>query len=205
MESLSHTGAESPPPPPPPDPEPTRQEKIDYLTKTLPKLRKKTDGLLQRYQEAGIKWHLIPYAARASHHNDQWWINVLDEVFGVAVQDGGLAECVSEPFGKLLSCVIECQKALDRGDKHLSAARVFMESALYYARKLEEKISVTEAVVADLIAVRNAIDEQGLLVNPEVMLTMKLEAFEDWMAALCDAEQGWIEMKSRLLADHRMA
>lgn len=80
-----------------------------------------------------------------------------------------------------------------------------MESALYYARKLEEKISVTEAVVADLIAVRNAIDEQGLLVNPEVMLTMKLEAFEDWMAALCDAEQGWIEMKSRLLADHRMA
>ena len=177
MESLSQTGAESPPPPPPPDPEPTRQEKIDYLTKTLPKLRKKTDGLLQRYQEAGIKWHLIPYAARASHHNDQWWINVLDEVFGVAVQDGGLAECVSEPFGKLLSCVIECQKALDRGGPHLGAAQVFVDGASYEVMKMEEKVSMTETAVADVIAVRNALDEQDLLKTPEAWLDVKLFCF----------------------------
>lgn len=196
MESLSQTGAESPPPPPPPDPEPTRQERIEYLTKTLPKLRSKTDTLLQRYQEAGIKWHLLPFVARASKHNDPVWIDTLDEIYSVEPADGSLAECVYESFSRMVSFIVDGQKALDRGGPHLGAAQVFVDGASYEVMKMEEKVSMTETAVADVIAVRNALDEQDLLTTPEVWLDVKLFCFQTWLEALSDAEQDWIEMKS---------
>ena len=193
MESLSQS--EAGPPPPPPDPGPTDQERIDYITKTLPKLRSETDSLLTHYQEAGIKWHLIPFAVRMSHHNDPAWIDTLDDVF-VVDTDGSLAECVAESFGRLASFLIEGQRAFDRGVKHLGAATAYTRSASYEVLRMEEKISMSEEAVADVIAVRNALDEQGLITNPEVWLDSKLRCFEDWLKALTEAEKGWIAMKS---------
>jgi len=192
MESPSQTRAEAPPPD---NPEPTKQETIDHLNKTLPKLRRKTESLLNRYQEAGIKYHLIPFTARTSHHNDPMWINILDEVFSVNT-DGNLAECVSLPFGRLVSFIVGSQKALDRRGEHLAFARILADSALHEATRMEEKISVTEGVVADVIAVRNAMDEQDLLPNPAFMLATKVVCFEDWLAALSEAEQVWVAKKS---------
>jgi hypothetical protein len=194
MASLSQTGAGPPPPPPDPGP-PTDQERIDYITKTLPKLRSETDSLLTRYQEAGIKWHLIPFAVRMSHPNDPAWIDTLDDVF-VVDADGSLAECVAESFGRLASFLIEGQRAFDRGVKHLGAATAYTRSASYEVLRMEEKISMSEEAFADVIAVRNAPDEQGLITNPEVWLDSKLRCFEDWLKALTEAEKGWIAMKS---------
>ena len=44
---------------------------------------------------------------------------------------------------------------------------------------LEERTYETEAAIADVIAVRNALDEQGLLARPELMLDVKLSCFEE--------------------------
>jgi hypothetical protein len=194
MESPSQTVAESPPPA---DPGPSAQElRATYIKENLPKLRDTTDNLLRRYQETGIKWHLLPFVARGSHHNDQMWIDMLDEVFAVIPQNGRLAECVTEEFDKMVSFIIDAQRAFDRGDEHLSAAQVFVDGVLYEVKKMEQRIAATEAAVADVIAVRNALDEQDLLGTPEFLLDVKLACFEDWLVALSKAEKGWIAMKS---------
>jgi hypothetical protein len=192
MESISKNGAESPPPPP--DPGQADQERIDYVTATLPILRNKTDSLLKRYQEAGIKWHLIPFAVRMSHHNDQTWIDALDDIFSIEA-DGGLAERVAESFGRLVAFLVEAQRAFDGGSKHLGTASAYVHSASYEVMRMEERISTSEAAVADVIAVRNALDEQGLITSPEVWLDSKLGCLEDWLYALTEAEKGWIAMK----------
>lgn len=195
MESPSQTVAESPPPLD--DPGPSVQElRATYIKETLPKLRGMTDSLLKRYQEAGIKWHLLPFVARGSHHDDQMWIDILDEVFAVSPQNGRLAECVTEEFDKLMSFIIDAQRAFDGGDEHLAAAKVFVDGASYEAKEMEKRIAATEAGVADVIAVRNALDEQDLLGTPELLLDVKLACFRDWLVALSEAEKGWIAMKS---------
>jgi hypothetical protein len=194
MESPSQTGAESPPPPVGPGLS-VQDSRVEYIKKTLLMLRDKTNDLLQRYQDAGIKWHLLPFVARASHHNDQMWIDILDEVSSVIPETGSLAECVTETFDKLVSFIIDAQRAFDRGDEHLAAAQVFVDGASYEAKKMEQRIAATEAAVADFIAVRNALDEWDLLGMPEVMLDVKLACFEDWLLALSEAEKGWIAMK----------
>ena len=144
MESISQNGAESPPPPP--DPGKADQERIDYVTATLPILRKKTDSLLKRYQDAGIKWHLVPFAVRMSHHNDPTWIDALDDIFSIEA-DGGLAECVAESFGRLVAFVVEAQRAFDAGSKHLGTASAYVHSASYEVMRMEERIGTSEAAV----------------------------------------------------------
>jgi hypothetical protein len=191
MESISQNGAE--PPPPPLDQ--ADQERFDFVTATLPILRSKTDSLLKRYQEAGIKWHLIPFAVRMSQHNDSEWIDALDDIFSIE-EDGGLAECVAVSFGRLVEFLIEGQHAFDRGFKHLGPASAYTHSASYEVMRMEEKIGTSEAAVAEVIAVRNALDEQGLITSPEVWLDIKLECFEDWLYALTEAEAEWIALKT---------
>ena len=197
MESLSQTGAELGPRPPPPAPGPTEEQKVkEHLKKTLPELRNMTDSLLQRYQETGIKWHLIPFAARASLHLDSDMIDMLDEVFSINDEDGMLAVCVSEKFSRLVSFLVDGQRALERGGKHLGAALVCTDAAEYEANKLAEIMNTSEAAVADVIAIRNSLDELDMLPGPEVWLTTKLVCFEDWLDALKEAEADWIKMKS---------
>lgn len=196
MEDLSQIGAELPPLPPDPptndapDPGPTNEEREAHLEKVLPELRIMTDKLLNRYQETGIKWHFVPFAARAS-------VDMMDEVYSVD-DDGELAHCVYEKFCDLVTFLVESQRALERGDTHtqLLAATVYADSAEYAAMKLEEMISTTEAAVADVIALRNAMDEQDLLPQQEVMLDVKLVCFEDWLDSLKEAEADWIVLKS---------
>lgn len=195
MESLSQHEAEVPFHPP--DTGHTDRDKVkDYLNFTLSELRRQTDILLKRYQEAGIKWHLIPFTVRISPQLNPNYIDMLDEVFAVDPQDGKLAKTVEEAFSDLVSDIVDGQAALDDGDEHLAAAQEFVDDAVYEGAKLDTKITVTEAAVEDVIAVRNAMDEQDLLPSPEWFLDVKLGCFEDWLAALVEAEQEWILMKT---------
>ena len=61
---------------------------------------------------------------------------------------------------------------------------------------MKEKITMSEEAVADVIVVRNALDEKGLITSPEVWLDSKLWCFENWLSALSEAEKGWIAMKT---------
>jgi hypothetical protein len=142
MESLSQPAAESSPSPA--DPGPSEREKnVAYITKTLPLLREQIDILLQRYQEAGIKWHLLPFAARDSTQNEPEWTDTLDEIYSVEPDDGSLAECVALASGRLVSFTIGGQRAFNRGNKHLCAAKLYVDAASYKAMKLEEMVSTT--------------------------------------------------------------
>ena len=155
-----------------------------------------TDSLLSRYQETGIKWHLVPFMARASLDLDPYMVGMLDEVYSVDEDDGELAGCVSEKFGRLVCFLVESQRALERGDRHLGAAEFCAEGAEDEAVSLNVIMTTTEAAVADVIAVRNAMDEQDLLRQPEVMLDLKLVCLEDWLDSLKEAEAAWIRLKS---------
>lgn len=169
---------------PSPEPDPKKPDPLlTYLTKILPILRLDAEDLLTRYQEAEIKYHSIPFAARASHHLEDSMINILDEVYSVTT-DRCLAECVAERFEDLAYCLSKAQRAFDAKVQDLGAADRWVYDAVNLVEMWERRMYMTESAVADVVAVRNSLVEQGLLATPDLWELPKMLCFEEWLRAL---------------------
>ena len=62
------------------------------------------------------------------------------------------------------------------------------------AEKLEKRVYATEAAVADVVAIRNSLTEQGLVQTPDPWADAALLCFEEWAKALIEWTEEMAEM-----------
>lgn len=169
---------------PNPEPDPKKPDPLHaYLTNILPILRLDAENLLSRYQEAAIKYHSIPFPARASHHLEDSMVSVLDDVYSVTT-DRRLSECVAERFEELAYCLSKAQKALDAEVQDLGTADRWVYDAVNLVEMWERRMYMTESAIADVVAVRNSMREQGVLVESDLWELARTLCSEEWSRAL---------------------
>lgn len=95
MTSLTPAAAQFPSQPQKPDP------LITYLITSIFDLINQGDDLFSRYRAAGVKYHSMPFAVRASTHLEDDMISMLDEVYSLTT-DSRLPDCVADPFSDLV-------------------------------------------------------------------------------------------------------
>jgi hypothetical protein len=165
----------------PSSPEPETLE--TYLLISIFHLVHHADNLFSRYKAAGVKYHSVPYAVRESSHLGDDVINMLDEVY-LLTTDSRLADCVAGGFADLISCIAEADRALKGDNKNVGAADNFVFDAFNVAEKWEKRMYATEAAVADVVAIRNSLTEQGLVPTPDPWADEALQCFGEWAEAL---------------------
>ena len=177
MASLSPATADSSPSSPKPETLET------YLLRSIFHLVHHTDNLFSRYKAAGVKYHSMPFAVRESTHLQDNMTNMLDEVY-LLTTDSRLADSVADSFGDLISCIAEADRALKGDNKDVGAADNFVFEAFNVAEKLEKRMYAIEATVADVVAIRNSLTEQGLVPTPDPWTDDALQCFEEWAVAV---------------------
>lgn len=148
MASQHPASTELPPPSTAPDP------LLTYLVTSISDLIKQGDNMFSRYKATGIKYHDMPFAARASTHLEDDMIDMLDEAYSVTT-DSKMAACVADSFSDLIYCISEADHAL-RDDNH-GAADSFVFDAFNVAEKLEKRVYTTESAVVDVVAIKNSL------------------------------------------------
>lgn len=171
-----------------------------YLLAFISDLVHHADDLLSRYREAGVKCHSIPFAVRNSTHLQDDVISMLYEVYSLTT-DGRLADCVADTFCDLVRCIAEADRALKGDNKDVGAADNFVFDAFNVADKLEKRMYATEAAVADVVAIRNSLTEQGLVQTPDPWADAALFFLEEWAEALDEWMKDITEMASKILLD----
>lgn len=194
MASLNPAVAELSPTSPKPDPLET------YLLTSISDLVCHADNLFSRYRAAGVKYHSMPYAVRESTHLQDDMIDMLDVVYLVTTNNR-LADCVADSFADLISCIAEADRALKGDNKNIGTAVRFIVDALNVVEKLEKRMHATEAVVADVIAIRKSLTEQGLVPTPDPWADDALQCFEEWVEALDEWTKEMTEMVGKISLD----
>ena len=177
MASLN-PGDAGPSSPSPPKPDPLEI----YLLGCIFDLVQHVDNLFSRYRAAGIKYHSIPWAVRTSTHLEDDVVYSLDEVFSLT-SDRRLPSCVASPFNDLIYYTAGADRALKGGNKDLKAADVLVYYAGMFADELEKRMYATEAGLADVVAIRNSLTEQGLVQTPDPWADARFMCFEEWAEA----------------------
>ncbi|KAM0705949.1 hypothetical protein Q7P35_007309 [Cladosporium inversicolor] len=194
MASLNPGAANPSPPSPNQDPLET------YLLESIFDLVHHADNLFSRYRATGVKYHSMPWTARASERLQDDAISMLDEVYSLTT-DMRLADCVAGTFSDLIYCIAEANRAIQGNKKDIVAADSFIFDAFNLAEKLEKRMYATEAAVADLVAIRNSLTEQGLVPTPDPWADAALLCFEEWAEALIEWTKEMTEMASEILLD----
>lgn len=171
-----------------------------YLIASISDLVHHADNLLSRYREAGVKYHSIPFAVRSSTHLQDDMSSMLYEVYSLTT-DSRLADCVADTFCDLIRCIAEADRALKGNNKDVGAADNFVFDAFNVADKLEKRMYATEAAVADVVAIRNSLTEQGLVQTPDPWADAALFFLEEWAEALDEWMKDITEMASKILLD----
>lgn len=171
-----------------------------YLLISISDLIHHADNLLSRYREAGVKYHSIPFAVRNSTHLQDDMISMLYEVYSLTT-DSRLADCVADTFCDLVRCIAEAERALKGDNKDVGAADNFVFDAFNVADKLEKRMYATEAAVADVVAIRNSLTEQGLVQTPDPWADAAFFFLEEWAEALDEWMKDITEMASKILLD----
>lgn len=169
-----------------------------YLHESIFDLVHQADDLFSRYREAGVKYHSMPFAVRNSTHLQDDVISMLDEVYSLST-DGRLAECVGGTFWDLIYCIAEADLALKGDNKDVGTADSLVFAAFHVAEKLEKRMYATEAAVADVVAIRNSLTEQGLVQTPDPWADAALLCFEEWAEALTECMKEMTEMASEIV------
>jgi hypothetical protein len=164
-----------------------------YLLRSIFHLVHDAVNLFSRYKAAGVKYHSMPFAVRESTHLQDDMINMLDDVYWLTT-DSRLADCMADSFGDLIICIAEADRALKGGNKDVGAAESSVFDASNVAGKLEKRMYATEAAVADTVAIRNSLMEQGLVPTPDPWADDALQCFEEWAEALSEWTKEMTEM-----------
>ena len=101
-------------------------------------------------------------------------------------------------FSDLIWCIAEAGRALEGESQDLGAADSFVFDAFNLAEKLEKRVYATEAPVADIVAIRNSLKEQGLLQTPDAWADAAVLCFEEWAEALMVWTEEMTEMVSEI-------
>ena len=131
MTSLTPAAAQLPSQPKKPDP------LITYLVTSIFDLINQADDLFSRYRAAGVKYHSMPFAVRASTHLEDDMISMLDEVYSLTT-DSRLPDCVADPFSDLVYYIAEADRALKGNNQDVGSADQFVFDAFDVAEKLGE-------------------------------------------------------------------
>ena len=169
-----------------------------YLHESISDLVHHADNLFSRYRAAGLKYHSMPFAVRDSTHLQDDMITMLDEVYSLTT-DGRLADCVGGSFYDLIYSIAEADRALRGDNKDVGAADGFVYDAFNLADKLEKRMYATEAAVADVVAIRNSLTEQGLMQTPDPWADAALLCFKEWDEALMECMEETTAMASKIL------
>lgn len=156
---------------------------VTYLVTSISDLIEQGDNMFSRYKAAGIKYHDMPFAVRASTHLGDDMIDMLEDVYSVTT-DSKLAACVADPFSDLIYCISEADRALVDGNH--GAADSFVFDAFNVAENLEKRVYTTEAAVADVVAIKNSLKEQNLLVTPDPWADVQRTCFEEWAVVVIE-------------------
>lgn len=170
---------------------------VTYIVASLRDPIKQADNLFARYKAAGIKYHSMPFAVRASTHLEDDMISMLDEVYSLT-SDRQLPACVADTFSDLIYCISGADSALRDDNQDAGAADSFVFDAFNVAEKLEKRVYATEAAVADVVAIKNSLNEQGLLVTPDPWADARLACFEEWANVLVEWTGEMAEMANEI-------
>jgi hypothetical protein len=165
----------------------------------LPSLPSKPD-LFSRYKDAGAKYHSMPFTVHAGKHLQDDAISMLDEVYSLTT-DSRLPDVVADTFSDLIWCTVEASRALVRGNEDICTTDNFVFDAVNLAEKLEKRVYATEAAVADVVAIRNSLTEQGLVQTPDPWADAALLTFDERAKALDEWTDEMAEMTSDILSN----
>ncbi|GAB7328335.1 hypothetical protein MBLNU13_g00328t2 [Cladosporium sp. NU13] len=123
---------------------------------------------------------------------------MLDEVYSLTT-DGRLADCVGSTFWDLVYCIAEADRGLRCDNEDVEAADNFVFDAFNLADRLGKRMYAIEAAVADVVAIRNSLTEQGQVQTPNHWADAALLCFEEWAAAWMEWTKDVREMASEIL------
>jgi hypothetical protein len=155
------------------------------------------DGFFRRYKKVGTKYHSLPFAVRVSTHLEDSMIDMLEESF-LPTTDNQLALCVTETFSDMIWCIAQAQRSLSNNYPDIEASEKFLSSASNVAMKLQSQMYATESAVADVVALKNSLNEQGLLANPEPWAEDRKTCFKHWAKALLEWAKVMLEMTDEI-------
>lgn len=158
---------------------------LTYLTSSISDLRKETEAIFYRYKAAGVKYHAMPLAVRKSKHFHNGIIDMLDETYSLTT-DGQLATLVVNTFCDLIYCIVEAKRTLRSTTQVIEAADNFVFDAFILLERLEKKVNAIESAVADVVAMKKSLVEQGKLRVPDRRLDIQIARFEEWAEAVAD-------------------
>ena len=173
---------------------------VTYLVKSIVDLTDHANNLFSRYKDAGAKYHSMPFSVRASKHLQDDIISMLDEVYSLTT-DSRLPDVVANTFSDLIWCTTQASRALVGDNQDIGNADTFVFDAIDLAEKLEKRVYATEAAVADVVAIRNSLTEQGLVQTPDPWADAALLSFEEWGKALDEWTDEMAEMTGDILSD----
>jgi len=171
-----------------------------YLLTSMVDLILHTDDLFSRYRAAGVKYHSTPFAVRNSTHLQPDDVDMLDELYSLST-DSRLADCVASTFSDLVWCIAEAGRALEGENQDLGAADSYVFDAVNLAEKLEKRVYATEAAVADVVAIRNSLTEQGQVQTPDPWADAAEKCFEEWAEVLMEWTEEMAEMVGEISSD----
>jgi hypothetical protein len=192
----SPSPADAGPPALPSEPDPL----VTYLVKSIIDLLGHADNLFSRYRAAGTKYHSMSFAVRASTHLQYGMVSMLDEVYSLTT-DSRLPDCVTDTFSDLIWCVTEASRALTGDDQDVGGADNFVFNAFCLAEKLEKCVYATEAAVADVMAIRNSLMEQGQVQTPDPLAVTAFLCFAEWAKALDEWADEMAEITNDILSN----
>jgi hypothetical protein len=173
---------------------------VTYLVKSIIDLTDDANDLFSRYKDAGAKYHSMPFTVHASKHLQDDAISMLDEVYSLTT-DSRLPDVVADTFSDLIWCTVEASRALVRGNEDICTTDNFVFDAVNLAEKLEKRVYATEAAVADVVAIRNSLTEQGLVQTPDPWADAALLTFDERAKALDEWTDEMAEMTSDILSN----
>jgi hypothetical protein len=172
---------------------PAQNPLVSYLETSIVDLVGQVDGLFSRYKAAGTKYHAMPFAVRASTHLEGNMADMLEEVFSITT-DSRPPVCVAETFSDMIWCIAQAQRSLENEYPDVGAADKFVLNASDVAKKLKYCVHATEFAVADVVALKNSLNEQGVLANPDPWAEDRLTCFREWAEALLEWTKDMSEM-----------
>jgi hypothetical protein len=176
---------------------PAEDSLVSNLRTSITDIVAQLDGLFRRYKAAGTKYHAMPFAVRASTHLEDNMMDMLEEAF-LLTTDNRLAACVTETFSDMIRCIAQAQRSLSNDYSDVEAAEKFMFSASNVARKLESLLYAAESAVADVVALKNSLNEQKLMANPESWAKDRMACFKGWAKALLEWAKEMVGMTDEI-------
>jgi hypothetical protein len=155
------------------------------------------DGFFRRYKSVGTKYHAMPFAVRSSTHLEDNMMDMLEEVF-LLTTNNRLAECVTETFSDMIWSIAQAQRSLSNDSPDIDAADKFLSSASNVAKKLESLLYAAESGVADILALKNSLNEQKMMANPDPWAKDRMACFKGWAKALLEWAKEMVEMTDEI-------